>query len=94
MGHLQALEGMPNTMPGDLEVSGPFRLGLIRMDVHMTAQHFPIQFARPLWAGTLVRDTAGLEPPVDAGLADLESPSRRGLAATTSNKIHHPLTQI
>jgi len=94
MGHLQALEDMPNTMPGDLEMSGPVRLGLIRMDVHMTAQRVPIQFARPLWAGTLVRDPAGLEPPIDAGLTDLESPSRFGLAATTTHKIHHPLTQI
>ncbi len=72
----------------------PLRLGLIRMDVHMTAQRVPIQVAGPLWAGTLVRHLAGLEPPVDAGLADLESPSRLGLAATTANKIHHPLTQI
>ena len=94
MGHLQAVEGMPNTMPGDLEMSGPFRLGLIRMDVHMTAQRVPIQFAGPLWAGAFVRPPAGLEPPVDAGLADLESSSRLGLAATTANTIHHPLTQI
>ncbi len=94
MGHLQALECMPNTMPGDLEMSGPFRLGLIRMDVHMTAQRVPIQFAGPSGAGALIRHTAGLEPPVDAGLAYLESPSRLSLAATTSNKIHHPLTQI
>jgi hypothetical protein len=81
MGHLQALEGMPNTMPGDLELSGTVRLGLIRMGVHMTAQRVPIQFARPLWAGTLIRDPVGLQPPVDAGLAAFESPSRRGLAA-------------
>lgn len=28
MSHLQALEGLSNTMPGDLELSSPFRLGL------------------------------------------------------------------
>ena len=94
MGHLQALECMPNTMPGDLEMSGPFRLGLIWMDIHMTAQRVPIQFAGALWAGALIRHTAGLEPTVDAGFAYFESPSRLGLAAITSNKIHHPLTQI
>ena len=81
-------------MPGDLEMSGLFHLGLIRLDVHMTAQRVPIQLAGPLRAGTLICHPAGLEPPVDAGLAYLESPSRHSLAATTSNKIHHSLTQI
>ncbi len=92
MGHLQALECVPNTMPGDLEMSRPLCLGPIRMDVHMPAQGVPIQFAGPLWAGTLVRHPAGLDPPVDTGLADLESPSRLGLAATAPDKIHHSLS--
>lgn len=48
MSPLQALEGMPNTMPRDLELSDSFRLGLIRMDIHMTAQRVLFQFARPM----------------------------------------------
>jgi hypothetical protein len=94
MGHLQAVECMPHTMPGDLEMSGPFRLGLIRMNVHMATQRAPIQLAGPLWAGAFVRYPTGLEPAIHTRLTDLEPPSRLGLATTTSNNIHHPLTHI
>lgn len=79
-------------MPGDLEMSRSLRLCPIRMDFHMTTQGFPIQLVGPLWAGTLVRHAPGLEPAIHAGLADLEPPSRLGLAATAPDKIHHPLT--
>jgi hypothetical protein len=75
-------------------MSRPFRLCPIRMDFHMPTQGFPIQLARPLWAGAFVRHTAGLEPAIHAGLADLEPPSCLGLAATAPDKIHHPLPQI
>ena len=75
-------------------MSRPLRLCPIRMDFHMTAQGFPLQFVGPLWAGALVPHAAGLEPPVDAGLAHLESPSRLDLAATAPDKIHHSLAQI
>jgi hypothetical protein len=94
IGHLQSLERMPNTMPGDLEVSRPLCLCPIGMDVHMPTQGFPVQLARPLRAGAFVRHTARLEPAIDAGLAHLESPSRLGLAATAPDKLHHPLAQI
>ena len=72
----------------------PLRLCPIWMDVHMTAQGFPIQFMGPLWAGALIRQAARLEPAVHAGLTDLESPSCFGLAAPAAHTIHHPLTQI
>ena len=75
-------------------MSRPLRLCLIRMGFYMTPQGFPIQLARPLWAGAFVRHTTGLEPAIHAGLADLEPPSRLGLAATAPNKIDHPLTQV
>ncbi|MFO0779435.1 MAG: hypothetical protein U0223_17745 [Nitrospira sp.] len=72
----------------------PLRLCPIGMDFHMTAQGIPLQLVGPLWARTLVRHAPGLEPAVDAGLTDLEPPSRLGFAATAPDKTHHPLTQI
>lgn len=75
-------------------MSRPFRLCPIRMGFHMPTQGFPIQLARPLWAGAFVCHTAGLEPAIHAGLTDLEPPSRFGRAASTTNKLHDPLAQI
>ena len=94
MGDLQSVQCVPNAMARHLEMPRPFRLGSVGMSLHLTTQGFPIQLARPLWAGTFVRHTAGPEPAIHAGLADLEAPSRLGLAATTPDKIHDPLTQI
>ena len=54
IGHLQSLERMPHTMPGDLEISRPFPLCPIRMDFYMRPQGFPIQLARPLWTKAFV----------------------------------------
>jgi hypothetical protein len=94
MGHRQLLQRVPDAMSGDLEMSRPFRLCPIGMGFHVTAQCFPIQFMGPLWTGTLVRHAAGLEPAIDAGLTDLEPPSRLGLAAPAPYKIHYPLAHI
>ena len=94
MGHGQFMECIPDALPGDLEMPRPFCLGPIRMRCDMLAQRVPIQFTRPLRAGTLVADATGLEPAIDARLTHLEPPSRFGLATPTAPKIHHPLTQI
>lgn len=94
MGDLQSVPCVPNAMARHLEMPRPFRLGSVGMSLHMTTQGFPIQLARPLWAGALVRHPAGLEPAIHAGLADLEPPGCLGLAATAPDEIHHPLTQI
>ena len=72
----------------------PFCLRPIRMFLYMTAQRVPIQLVRPLWTGAFVGHAARLQPAVHARLAHLIPPSRFGLAATTANKLHHPLAQI
>ena len=72
----------------------PFCVCPIRVFLYMTAQRVPIQLVGPLWTGALVGHAARLQPAVDARLTHLKPPSRFGLAATTSNKIHHPLPQI
>jgi|CXWL01.1.fsa_nt_gi hypothetical protein len=70
------------------------RLCPIGMSLHMTAQLLPIQLVRTARAWALVGDAARREPAVHAGLTHLEPPSRFGLAATATHKIHHPLTQV
>lgn len=94
MGDLQAAQRVPDAIPGNLEVPRPFSLGLIRMDVDMTTEVLPIQLVGTARAGTLVGQAPWLEPAVHAGLPYLKPPSRFGLAATTTHKIHHPLTQV
>ena len=94
MSDRQFSQRVPDAMPGDVEMPRPLRLCPIRMDFHMTAQGFPIEFVGPLWAGALVRQAPRLEPAIHTRLPHPESPSRLGLAATIPDKIHHPLTQI
>ena len=72
----------------------PFRLSLIGLCFHMPTSLLPIQLVGPARAGTLVHQAARLEPAVHARLTDLEPPSRFGLAASTTNKLHDPLAQI
>ena len=81
-------------MSGHLEMSRPLRLCLIGVHVDMTAQVFPIQLVGTVWPRALIGHAVGLEPAVDAGLTDLEPPSRLGFAPTTPDKIHYPLAQI
>lgn len=72
----------------------PFCLRPIRVFLYMMAQRVPIQLVGPLGTRALVGHAARLQPTVHARLTHLIPPSRFGLAATTSNKLHHPLTQI
>ncbi|HRI39062.1 MAG TPA: hypothetical protein PLO50_10925 [Nitrospira sp.] len=74
-----------------MKLSRSLRLGPIRMSLYMTAQRVPIQLVGTARAWAFVGDAARPELAGDAGLADLEPPSRFGFASTTLNKIHHPL---
>lgn len=75
-------------------MSSRFRLCHILMHGDMTPQGFPIQFVSGFEPRALVHQPTGFEPPIDARLTHLEPPSGLCLAATTSDKIHHPLAHI
>ena len=81
-------------MPRHLEMPRPFRLCSIGMSRHMTGQLLPIHIERTARIWALLSDATRLEPAVHAGLTHLEPPSRFGLSATATHKIHHPLTQV